>query len=540
MSRAYAPSMRWRIEQAEDGTWSVIRPDGTVVQAGITASAANRGDGRAIAIAAMVAAIGGADALRALVAAPPPAAEGDDTGDDTAMTEGRRWVSDAAFEGVVTNDGRVLAAGTTTFREPPLPLMLQTVTAYGHDGAELVGMSDTGSREGSGDGATLRMAGVFLSNEDGADAVALLDEATTFGVSVDMGWPESYEWECTALDDDGWCETGREVYYGSPILGLTMTPFPAFASARIWMDGVTPPALAQQDTLLSDAPEAVEPTAEDDLLLLIASAATSLDAPPAAWFADPEFTAEHPDMEFSADGCPLGVPMTVTDDGRVYGHVATWSQCHTGYSDRCVLAPRSEGGAYSWFRTGYVQCDDGTRVPTGNLTMGGGHADLSMNAREAMAHYDDACTAWSQVAAGEDEFGIWVAGSLLPGVTNDQVRLARSLSLSGDWRPVGGRLEMIAALAVNVPGFPIPRGLRAVTPRELVASAMPASRETGGEVVALVAAGMVVNRNHRLLPTADTPWGREVERRLALLDARTLPLMASAQAAIVAAARRAD
>jgi hypothetical protein len=163
--------------------------------------------------------------------------------------------------------------------------------------------------------------------------------------------------------------------------------------------------------------------------------------------------------------------------------------------------------------------------------MGCGHADLSLGAREAMAHYDHSGTAVAQVAAGEDEFGIWFSGALMPGVTADQVRLLRSLSLSGDWRPVGGKLEMIAALAVNVPGFPIPRGLRAVTPRELVASAMPAMREHGGEVVAMVAAGMVVNKPRRL--SADgSPWGREVERRLRALEAVADPLRASAARAV--------
>src|SRR5690606_13420397 len=49
----------------------------------------------------------------------------------------------------------------------------------------------------------------------------------------------------------------------------------------------------------------------------------------------------------------------------------------------------------------------------------------------------------------------------------------------GDWRRVGGGFEMVAALAVNVPGFPIPR----------TAVAASAEKES-----ALVAAGIVVER----------------------------------------------
>jgi hypothetical protein len=80
------------------------------------------------------------------------------------------------------------------------------------------------------------------------------------------------------------------------------------------------------------------------------------------------------------------------------------------------------------------------------------------------------------VAVGEDAHGIWVAGALRPDVTADKVRALRASPLSGDWRRIGNNLELVAALAVNTPGFPIPR------PSGLVAS---------GHVQSLVASGMV-------------------------------------------------
>jgi hypothetical protein len=52
----------------------------------------------------------------------------------------------------------------------------------------------------------------------------------------------------------------------------------------------------------------------------------------------------------------------------------------------------------------------------------------------------------------------------------------RAASLSGDWRRIDGSLELVAALAVNVPGFPIPR----------TQASMAASAQT-----ALVASGIV-------------------------------------------------
>lgn len=168
---------------------------------------------------------------------------------------------------------------------------------------------------------------------------------------------------------------------------------------------------------------------------------------PRAWFEDPAL--EGP------------TPLTITEDGRVYGHVATWDVCHIGLGlsvgdgDKCVTAPHSETN-YALFHTGTVVTDDGT-VPVGSITMGIGHAGMSLKAQAAASHYDVTDAQVALVAAGEDEHGIWFSGALLPDVTEDQIVRLRAASLSGDWRQHAGALEMVAALAVNVPGFPIPR-----------------------------------------------------------------------------------
>jgi hypothetical protein len=70
-----------------------------------------------------------------------------------------------------------------------------------------------------------------------------------------------------------------------------------------------------------------------------------------------------------------------------------------------------------------------------------------------------------------------VAGALRPGLSSAQIDAVRAGALSGDWREIRRHLELVAALVVNVPGFPIPRvGLAA----------------SGGIQSALVAAGVVV------------------------------------------------
>jgi hypothetical protein len=111
-------------------------------------------------------------------------------------------------------------------------------------------------------------------------------------------------------------------------------------------------------------------------------------------------------------------------------------------------------------------------MPVGQLTLAGGHAGLEASAEEAVRHYDDTASAFADVHAGEDAYGIWVSGALRPGTTPEQIRAARASAPSGDWRPIKGALELVAVCQVNVPGFPIAR-----------------ARVASGQVMALVAAG---------------------------------------------------
>lgn len=169
--------------------------------------------------------------------------------------------------------------------------------------------------------------------------------------------------------------------------------------------------------------------------------------PPGAWFIDPEL--------------PGPTPLTITDEGQVFGHVATWGVCHTGLGKAvgqkggCVTAPYSQTN-YAYFRTGLIKTDVG-EFPVGHITMGIGHAGMSLKAAESAAHYDRTDAVVADVAAGEDKHGIWFSGALRPGVTEKQIAELRAAAISGDWRQIGTSLEMVAALAVNVPGFPIPR-----------------------------------------------------------------------------------
>lgn len=166
--------------------------------------------------------------------------------------------------------------------------------------------------------------------------------------------------------------------------------------------------------------------------------------PPTSWFRSPELTELQ--------------PVTVDDDGRARGYLAAWGVSHRSYPGRQITPPRSASG-YSLFNTRPFATSEGL-VDVGLITMGTGHAALGLDRKAAASHYDDTGTMAAVVRAGEDSRGIWLAGAVLPDVTAEQ-RLRLSLSrFSGDWRQEGPGLELVAALAVNTEGFPVPERRR--------------------------------------------------------------------------------
>jgi 2'-5' RNA ligase len=181
---------------------------------------------------------------------------------------------------------------------------------------------------------------------------------------------------------------------------------------------------------------------------------------PSAWF-------EKPDV-------PEGEGIVIEPDGRTYGYIAEWGVCHVGMDGVCVEAPPSASN-YAYFRTGSVTTDDGKVVEVACLTYDTDHAGARLAATPAMAHYADTGKVWALVACGEDDRGIWFSGITRPGIDEGDLNLIKATGrCSGDWRRIGNSLELVAAIAVPSPGFPI-------TKSSLVA----------GVQVSLIAAGMV-------------------------------------------------
>lgn len=164
-------------------------------------------------------------------------------------------------------------------------------------------------------------------------------------------------------------------------------------------------------------------------------------APPRAWFDNPGLTGK--------------TPLTVDSEGRVFGHLAAWNECHRDVTAReCILAPKSKA-SYAPFHLGQVETAEGETIRAGKIVMDTRHAGINLGYAAAAIHYDNTGDEVAVVRAGEDEYGIWVAGAVVPEATRKKVAKLRRSPLSGDWRAVAGNLELTAALAVNVPAFPV-------------------------------------------------------------------------------------
>ena len=375
-------------------------------------------------------------------------------------------------EEIESGDGRKFKKGAIEIRELPLPLLWQIKTGEGHNGSVVVGRIDYMERIENDMGNGIGNAtGVFDQGEYGQEAERLVRNGFIRGVSADLDQFEaSQETDVTdsEQEDSGKIGTDKLVITHARVMAVTLVPKPAFQECQIYLVEDE----KQEDTMIPDGTYVDEmDETEASALVACGLVAGSIPVvPPNAWFENPRMNK--------------ATPLTVDDEGRVFGHIAAWHVDHIGMSFG-TKPPRSRS-KYAYFHTGVVRTDSGKDVPVGQLTLAGGHASLEASAAEAVRHYDDTASAIADVHAGEDAFGIWVAGALRPGTTPEQVRALRASAPSGDWRPVKGHLELVAVCQVNVPGFPIAR-----------------ARVASGAVMALVAAGAGVLARMKSDPVAE-------------------------------------
>lgn len=344
-------------------------------------------------------------------------------------TDALAWYGVLAPLGVLSGDGRKFPVGGITNRDLPLPMRWVEKDEFGHSGAETVGNIETLEY---GEDGLIHFTGHRLDTERANLAAEQISGGALRGVSVDLdAVTVTYENEDgTPFVPEGWEMGDPEpiAVVSGRIAAATIVAIPAFQEAFV--------ALGAQ----GEKPEFEEP--------LVAAASPSYELAakqtkyPAEWFLDPEFSAL--------------TPLTISEDGRIFGHAAGWDTCHLGFSQReCVTAPHSNT-EYGYYLNKAVLTEHG-ELPVGTVVIDTNHAALSMNIAQAAAHYDDTGRAVAYINVGEDKHGIWFAGAIREDATAKEIETLRGSALSGDWRPTRHGREFCAVLAVNTPGFNVPR-----------------------------------------------------------------------------------
>lgn len=392
-----------------------------------------------------------------------------------AAEGGTPWQATLCIADTPTVDSgikRVLVKDGGSWLPLPLPLGLLDDTPHADltTKAPVVGRIDQITWAGD----VCQASGVFFDDSDDATlreqaskGAALVTEMRRMGVSVDlvdidvemMIWNGSSLSPLDAVNDpvasemDGpmpqadvdEMEDGEEAdliyaFVRWVIGGATICPIQALTPATISIvaSGFASPTHYRCFSLVEPLEQA-----------FTASAAGLAPAkPPAAWFELGE--ADEP------------TPLTVTDDGQVFGHMALWNTCHTGFAGQCVPPPKSPSD-YAGFHLGEIPTAEGERVAVGTLTMDTGHAGKRLSADRALAHYDNTGTAAAYVRASDGRFGIWVAGTLSARLDAGDAQALMAAKPSGDWRAIfrGYGRDMLGVLMVNMPGFVVPRTLTA-------------------------------------------------------------------------------
>lgn len=336
---------------------------------------------------------------------------------------GDRFYAEIARMGVPTGDRRIIAPGALTYRDLPRALRWQEFDAPGHEGSVVIGRIDSIDI----DNATgLATAYGELLDPDVIPEVVRARELIrngVLGISIDAGQVEYEDMM------DGWTMFTRY-----EIAAFTALPIAAFASTPIYLVGGEPAAVS-----VEDIPD--ESVGEGEYGLTAAAGRF----PPLDLFSDPQFETYTPLMITEVDGFR-----------RLTGHIAPLDVPHRGLPGQ-VYAPRTTSG-YREFLLGGTMTAEGVLVPTGPVTIGGGHAATNLNAQAAVEHYDDAGTRAASVTIGEDDFGIWISGVIKDGVADADAYSLLEFPPSGDWRADQfGNLELILIHQVNTPGFPVYR-----------------------------------------------------------------------------------
>lgn len=450
----------------------------------------------------------------------PPVGNTDAPAAVPTFSGGTPWWGVLVVEGVETGDGRMFTPGSLTWAglTPTalgLPLSWAPENQGEHNGSVVAARIDQVWRDLTNPNI-IYGAGVFDDNgTNGAEALRMVRDQFMNGVSVDVDSIKDSDVELVFPEGDGGDDELMDIFampeltifHAGRIRGATIVAIPAFVEATIQL-GAPPAGITTAAPMTSGTGYALDRAVPHNCAAALAGNLVALNACLAGLGAlstrtDLDLTLEqrrlgyahlaahlrahnlvpaefapteevqaltasvaeetHPPLWMFEDPAFTGpTAMTVSEpdeDGWIHleGHAALWSSCHTSFPNACVTPPFEREG-HVHFRLGEVLTASGERVAVGTIAMGTGHAPTTgFDPRRAVEHYDNTGTAVALVATGNDDHGIWFSGIVKPGTPPGRVLELAGAKLSGDWRRLAGQMRMVALLAVNTPGFPVPR-----------------------------------------------------------------------------------
>lgn len=465
--------MEYTIIQTGEHTWELRAADGSVVD-----TFTDKGDrnGYDLALGSL-----GTRIRDDLAAAPPAADDGSGDEDESPTLLPERWTSvDGIAFSVETGDGRDFSACAWSWRDPaavvvPFMDMVET-TEFGHLGAMLAGFVE----EFSVSGGVVSASGRFYNNETGVGLRDRMAAGPPIGVSCDPTSNVTVEFhdECTAWDDDGFCDAYdyRLEFLAYEIGGLTACPIPAFENAAVTLDSAQQLAASASVHAPADPPRAWMMLAEP-----------RLGAPFLDGMGD-DYLVEQIEQK-TGEQAGWAVPLTLLDSGQLFGHLTYWTQCHVAEPwgrGVCAAAQRAKD-AYRGFMSGTTHCDDGSEIASGVLTVGCEHS-AAMDVAGVQDHLAHAGLGWARVRIVDGEYGPWISGVVNDDLTDAQIRLLRALTPSGEW-PSAGVLAGI--VSVNSGGLPIQRLAASAGMGERVAVAQLRIRTKDGEIERMIGSNLV-------------------------------------------------
>jgi hypothetical protein len=337
---------------------------------------------------------------------------------------------------VMTGDGRILASPSGGYRNRQYPMSL-TRQHVGEGQDVFVGTIDKAWVE---DGMLMGEGSFDLGSEEGREASRQVSEGLLTTVSID---PDQVTGEQRLVDAEGnmapddvleaALNTGEIPEGYRPV--MVMTDW-RLASAAI----VSIPAY--DEARIKPVFDYVRPVMVEEIVAAMGGQI---------------FKREF--FETKATG---PTPLTVDEDGHIYGHVRLYGTCYQygggqGNGGYCVEPPMSACN-YAKFHVHGAKMDDGSILPVGAITYGDGHESRG-SLFASQEHYNDVATVAAKVVASEDEWGVWVTGEVLESHRDKAYDILLS-PMSGHWEPDAdndGHLEMLAAHIVVTPGYAVRR-----------------------------------------------------------------------------------